>query len=151
MFSGITRALEPKDLQAAEGIFDLYWFGDFRSHLSKRLRSPEFNWIVAEKNGEVVGVAASREAPPTMRDYTQTDRVIEFYVAAAKHKDRGIGTALREERIKQARDSGYKEAVFFSGETHKDSWDFHDNSDFKRVGRHTAPDGEDGYVWLMDL
>lgn len=151
MFSGTIRALEQKDISAIEDIFDLYWSDDFRSHLSDRLKSSNLDWIVAEENGEIVGVAASRKAPVRMREYAQTSNVVEFYVSAAKYKNRGIGTALREERIKQARNDGYKEAVFFSGETHQDSWGFHDRSDFSRAGEFMAPDGENGFIWLMNL
>lgn len=144
MFTGAIRPLEARDVQAAEKIFDLYWNGEFRRHLSNRLMSPDFKWIVAEENGEVVGVAASRRAPERMTQYAKTNKVVEFYVAAAKYKGRGIGTALRNARIEEARRDGYKEAVFFSGELHQDSWKFHDDSEFKRVGEAVAPDGEGG-------
>ena len=153
MFAGTIRKFESRDLEAVEEIFDLYWLGDFRHRLSERLKTetPEFNWIVAEENGEVVGVAASRAAPERMKQYATADKVVEFYVAAVKYKGRGIGTALRDFGLKAARDDGYQEAVFFSGETHRDSWSFHDGSEFKRVGEAVAPDGERGHIWSMDL
>ncbi len=155
MFSGTIRKLEQKDIPAVEEIFDLYWSGDFRNHLSERLNLPpieqNFKWYVAEENGEVVGVAASREAPERMRQYAKTDKVIEFYIAAAKYKGKGIGTVLRSVRIEDARKEGYLEAVFFSGDTHQDSWAFHDASDFRRMGKAVSPDGETGQIWLMDL
>lgn len=147
----IIRGLEEKDIPAAENIFDKYWSGYFRSHLTHKLKLMDMNWIVAKQAGEVVGVAASREAPEQMCAYSETGSVIEFYVAAVKYQGQGIGTALRDEIVKQARKAGYKEVVFFSGETHQDSWAFHDNSDFKRAGEFTAPDGEKGIIWLMKL
>lgn len=151
MFQGVVRRLKQEDVEQVEKIFDLYWSGEFRNQLSQRLTSSNLEWFVAEANGEIVGVAASREAPERMREYAKTDRVVEFYVAAAKHKGRGIGTTLRKARIEQARKEGFKEAVFFSGETHKDSWSFHDDSEFKRAGEAIAPDGEAGKIWLMNL
>jgi L-amino acid N-acyltransferase YncA len=153
MFAGTIRKFEPQDLEAVEEIFDLYWSGDFRDRLSERLKTeaPEFKWIVAEESGEVVGVAASRAAPERMKQYAKADKVVEFYVAAVKYKGKGIGKALREFGLKAARDDGYHEVVFFSGETHQDSWAFHDQSDFKRVGEAVAPGGERGQVWLMGL
>lgn len=151
MFSGVIRKLEQRDIDQVEDIFDLYWSGTFRQHLSGRLASVDLSWIVAEEDGVVVGVAAWRVAPERMRQYTKNDRVAEFYVAAAKYKGRGIGTALRNTRITEARNAGYEEAVFFSGNTHQDSWDFHDNSDFRRVGDAVAPDGEKGHIWSMGL
>ena len=155
MFNGTIRELEQKDIPAVEQILDLYWVGEFRNHLSERLHAPphdqNFKWYVAEEGGEVVGVAASRKAPERMRQHAKTDSVIEFYVAAAKYRGKGIGTALRHARIQDARREGYTEAVFFSGDTHQDSWPFHDNSDFRRVGEVTSPDGETGQIWLMEL
>lgn len=151
MFNGTIRKLEEKDVPQVEAIFDLYWSGGFRTHLTERLHDQDINWVVAEEKGELVGVAALREAPERMRTFAKTDRVAEFYVAAAKHKGRGIGSALRNVRIEQAREQGYTEAVFFSGNTHSDSWKFHDDSEFKRVGNATAPSGENGKIWLMAL
>lgn len=145
------RSLEQKDIPQVENIFDKYWFGYFRSHLSDKLKLMDMNWVVAEQENEIVGVAVSREAPEQMRLYSETESVIEFYVVAVKYQGQGIGTTLRDERMEQARKAGYKEMVFFSGETHKDSWIFHDDSEFKRVGEHVAPDGERGFIWLMEL
>jgi L-amino acid N-acyltransferase YncA len=147
----IIRKLELKDKEQVENIFDLYWFDEFRDHLSDKIFSPEMKWIVAEKNNEIVGVAAFRKAPERMREYTTTDQVVEFYISAVKYKGKGVGTLLRNTRINQSRDEGFSEAVFFSGNTHQDSWEFHDNGGFKRVGDSIAPDGEHGKIWLMKL
>ena len=43
----------------------------------------------------------------------------------------------------------YTEIIFFSGETHKDSWNFHDASGFEQIGEMIAPNGEKGYVWRL--
>ncbi|MEO6536514.1 MAG: GNAT family N-acetyltransferase [Candidatus Paceibacterota bacterium] len=151
MFAGTIRQLEPVDSEAVERILDLYWSGEFRNNLSQHLVTNDLDWIVAEENDEIVGVAASRKAPERIQEFTKTDNVVEFYISAVKYKGKGIGTALRNARIDKARNKGFKEAVFFSGGTHQDSWDFHDNSEFKRVGDAVAPDGEKGKIWLMDL
>lgn len=153
MFNGTIRTLESRDTEHVEKIFDLYWSDDFRRHLSERIKTEtsDFKWIVAEENGDVVGVAASRTAPERMRQYAKTKKVVELYVIAAKYKGKGIGTVLRNLLIEEAIRNGYTEAVFFSGDTHQDSWAFHDHSDFKRVGSAVAPDGEQGQIWLMDL
>lgn len=153
MFNGIIRPLEERDIDSVEEIFDLYWSGEFRKHLSDRIRDldTELKWLVAEENKEIVGVAASRKASELMRQYAHANNVIEFYISAARYKGQGIGTALRNARLADARNLGYAEAVLFSAETHQDSWLFHDQSDFKRVGPAIAPDGEKGVIWLMDL
>lgn len=161
MFSGTVRELEPKDKGAVEEILDLYWSGDFRKHLSERLaafiRRDEdvieqgFKWYVADERGEVVGVAALRRSPDHMKAFQDTNNSAEFYVSAVRKRGEGVGTALREKRIEEAKRLGYAEAVFFGGESHSDSWDFHDRSGFVRVGAATAPDGERGQVWRMKL
>lgn len=160
MFKGIIRELKREDAKNVGGIFDLYWSGDFRQNLSKRLnefvnQTPDsirqgFKYFVAEENGEVVGVAAFRKLPDHMKQYAQTEKPAEFYVSAVKQKDEGIGTALRVARIEEAKKIGYTEVLFFSGETHKDSWDFHDEG-FERAGIAIAPNGEAGYVWRTVL
>lgn len=151
MFNGTIRRLESQDIGEVEKIFDLYWSGDFRRHLSERLNTADLKWIVAEENDKVVGVASSREAPERMKQHAKADKVVELYVLAAKYRGGGIGTALRNKVIEEAKREGFNEAVLFSGETHQDSWNFHDQSDFHRAGETIAPDGEKGQIWLMEL
>ena len=55
------------------------------------------------------------------------------------------------EKIQTLKQKGYTEIIFFSGETHKDSWGFHDASSFERVGKMSAPNGEVGNVWRLIL
>lgn len=157
----IIREFNPQDQAKVGEIFDLYWTGEFREKAAKRVyqyldNDPEvvkqgFKWFVAEENGEVVGVAASRKLPEHTQQYAQTSNPCELYLIAAKYKGKGIGTLLRDHFISEAKKLGYTEALFFSGETHQDSWAFHDNSDFKRAGSATAPDGEPGFIWQMEL
>jgi L-amino acid N-acyltransferase YncA len=157
----LIKVLNTADIPAVEEIFDLYWSGEFRVRLSERVKehfkqSPvsqeqEFMVFVAKENDEVVGVAAFRKLPERMKEYTTTDNPAELYVIAAKYRGRGIGSALRTEVIQAAKKLGYTEIVFFSGDTHQDSWSFHDNSEFKRVGASVAPDGELGQIWRMVL
>lgn len=155
------RDLQEKDISEVEAIFDLYWSGFFRNNLSSKLRkyiekdsdleSQKFKFVVVEDDGEVVGVAAFRKVQTNMVEYTTTSNPVEFYVSAVKYKGKGIGTFLRKERIEEAKKLGYTEAVFFSAEDHKDSWNFHDSADFKRIADSVAPDGERGKVWGMML
>lgn len=157
----IIRELELRDVPEIERIYDLYWSDSFRENLSKRLsryveKSPEiveqkFKYFVAEENGEVVGVSAFRKAPESMKKFTKTSNPAELYILAVKYKGKGVGTSLRNKGIEEAKKHGYTEVIFYSGETHQDSWSFHDNSDFKRVGEMIAPNGEKGQVWRLDL
>jgi GNAT superfamily N-acetyltransferase len=153
------RPLELRDVPQVESIFDLYWSGEFRKHLSERLQGyaaqdplivdQGFKYLVADENGEVVGVAALRRAPEHMRQYAVTSNPVEFYIIAVKDRGRGVGTVLRNARIEEAKRLGYTEALLFSGEDRKDAWPFHDNSEFTRVASATAPNGEPGHIWQM--
>ncbi|MFZ2049047.1 MAG: GNAT family N-acetyltransferase [Minisyncoccia bacterium] len=161
MFKGTIRELNRGDVEAVKEILSLYWSGELKEHFIKRMldfldKTPEsigqkYKYFVAVDGGEVVGVTVSRNAPPHMRQYTHSDNPVEFYIMASKYKNKGIGTALREKRLIEAKNDGYTEAVLYSADSHKDSWDFHDHSDFNRVAQAKAPNGETGYVWSLDL
>lgn len=159
MFTGIIRNFEPKDLQAAQTIIAMHWQDDFSKHILKRLsnvinQSPEttaqrFRVLVAEENNEIVGISIDRIAPEHMQIYSVTKNPWEFYVLAVKYKGKHIGSTLRDKVVEDAKAHGYSEVVFYSAESHKDAWPFHDNSEFKRVGPMTAPNGEHGYLWQL--
>ncbi len=160
MFDGIIRPFQTSDLASVTEIFNLYWKDDFGRNLEYKLKryikndplllEQDFKIFVAEKQGEVVGVAIIRKAPPYMAKYAQTINPAELYVLAVKHQGQGIGTALTDARINEAKKEGFTEVVLFSGETHQDSWKFHD-SHFERVGPGIAPNGEKGYIWRKSL
>jgi L-amino acid N-acyltransferase YncA len=153
------RELKKEDVEAVEKIYDLYWFDDFRQKLSQKLNDfvnhlensikQNFQYFIAERSGEVVGVAVVRKLPEHMKNYAKTANPAEFYVIAVKYQRQGIGEMLRNKRIEEVKKSGYTEVLFFSGEKHKDSWAFHDKSGFKRIGVATAPNGEKGQMWQM--
>ena len=155
----VIRELENKDVLEVENIYGLYWSDSFRENLSKKLKDyienslesieQKFEYFVAEENGEVVGVTALRKLQNHMQSYANTNNGAELYVTAVKHKKKGIGTALRTKIIEEAKNAGYLEMLFFSAESHKDSWAFHDNSNFKRVADSIAPNGEKGKIWRM--
>lgn len=155
------RKVEPGDVNQIEEIFDLYWSDSFRLNLSQKLQgfiseSPilqnqHFCFLVAEENSEILGVAAYRDVQKHMLEFTSTEKPAEFYVAAVREINRGVGTLLRQARIKELQEQGYTEILFFSGEKHQSSWKFHDDSDFKRVAEMNAPNGEKGHVWRMEL
>jgi predicted N-acetyltransferase YhbS len=155
------RELKKEDVAGVDAIFDLYWEGDFRRHLSERLAGylrqdagmveQGFKFFVAEDEGEVVGVAAMRRLPAHMQQYAKTDKPLELYLNAVRTKRKGIGSALRDKRLEEGRKLGYTEALLFSGETHQDAWTFHDHSGLERVGPATAPNGEVGYIWRKEL
>jgi|AntRauTorckE6833_2_1112554.scaffolds.fasta_scaffold18942_3 L-amino acid N-acyltransferase YncA len=155
------RLLAAEDKDSVEKIFNLYWDDSFRQNLSEKLtafisgaeemKMQDFHFVVAEENDEILGVAAYRKCPDNMRQFTETDNPAEFYVAAVKNKGKGVGTLLMNEKIQTLKQKGYTEIIFFSGETHKDSWGFHDASSFERVGKMSAPNGEVGNVWRLIL
>jgi len=161
MFNGAIRELKSEDIEGVGNILGLYWSGELKDRFLKRLkdfvaRTPEsikeeYKCFVAEENKEVVGIAVFRKVPEHMRQYANTDKAVEFYLLAAKYKSRGIGRALGEKELEEAKKEGFTEGIFYSAESHKDSWGFYDKSNFKRTAPATAPNGEAGYIWRMDL
>ncbi|MBP6885712.1 MAG: GNAT family N-acetyltransferase [Candidatus Pacebacteria bacterium] len=110
-----------------------------------------YRCFVAEENGEIVGVALLRKVQNFMMPYTSTNNAAECYIAGVKYKGRGIGRALREARIEEAKKLGFQEIILYSSQSHSDAWAFHDKSDFKRIGVVPAPNGEPGVVWRLLL
>lgn len=161
LFNMVIRPLEKKDIPEVENIFDLYWKDDFRENLSKKLvgyteNASEiveqgFKYFVADDNAEVIGVLGFRNVPSRMREFVTTNNSVELYILAVKNKKGGIGKKLVEKCINEAKEMGRTEVVLYSGETHSESWGFYDHLDFKRVGPATAPNGEQGQIWRMQL
>ncbi|MBI2674414.1 MAG: GNAT family N-acetyltransferase [Candidatus Yanofskybacteria bacterium] len=158
----IIRDFKKDDLEAVEEIFALYWTDpEFLKKLSLKLKmcidktdeyiNEKYRFFVAEEKGEVVGIAGFRSAPSHIKLYAKTNNPVEFYILAAKYKGREIGKALRLKRIEEAKKLGFTEAVFYSPNSHKESWGFHDKLDFERVGEVIAPDGEPGQIWRKIL
>lgn len=153
------RPATKTDITAIEMIFDKYWQDSFRQNLSQKLQSflnqdsialeQDLQFVVAEEEEKILGVGVYRRCPSYMMRFTETDSPAELYVLAVLEKHNGVGSVLREERLRLLKTEGYTEAVLFSGESHSDSWSFHDDSDFYRVGEMTAPNGEKGIVWRL--
>lgn len=161
MFKGTIRELRKEDVDQVQRIFEMYWTDDgFLEKLKNRLKqfldsSQEiaeqgFMYFVAEENGEIVGIASMRKPPEKMKIYATTDNPVEFYVLASKYRGRGIGTALRNTRIEAAKRLGYTEVLFYSPESHKESWKFHDSSGGERI-YPVSIDDEPGCVWGIKL
>jgi L-amino acid N-acyltransferase YncA len=158
----IIRNFKKEDLKAVEEIFAMYWTDqEFLKKLSQKLNmcieqteeyiNKKYEFFVAEDNSEIVGIAGLRSAPDHMKLYAKTENPMEFYVLAVKYKNRGIGTALRLKRLEEAKNLGFTEIVFYSPNSHIESWSFHDKMDFERVGKALAPDGEPGQIWRKIL
>ncbi len=156
MFKGTIRPLQKEDIKSVEEIFDLYWNDSFRKNLSDKLEkylandssleNENFEFFIAEENGEIVGVSAMRKAPEHIKKYSTTENPAEFYVLAVRIQGKGVGSAMTLSRIEKAKKSGYTEVLLFSGEKHKDSWKFHDKY-FERIESAKAPNREAGYIW----
>jgi len=158
----VIRNFQKSDLKAVEEIFVLYWTdSEFLKKLSTKLEmcigqtkeyiDKKYRFFVAEENGEVVGIVIIRNAPDAMRIYAQTDNPVELYVIAAKYKNRGIGKELRKKAIEEAKHLGFTEMVFYSPDSHKESWNFHDQLNFERVEGVVSFDEEPGRIWRKIL
>ena len=100
------RDYSKKDKNAIQNIFTKYWTDEeFLSELSKNIDEGEVHFYVAEKDGEVVGVAGFREAPEFLRLYAETKNPAELYIVASKLHNEGIGSLLVQKVIEEARNS----------------------------------------------
>lgn len=158
----LIRDFKKEDKEQVEKIFSKYWTDpEFLKTLSDKLKiyidqtreyfDEKYRFFVAEEDGEIVGVAGMRKASDYLRVFAKTNNPVEFYVLASKHKRKGTGTALRLKRIEVAKQLGFTEAVFYSPNSHSESWNFHDQMNFERVGKALAPDGEPGQIWRRIL
>ncbi len=152
----IIRNLQAEDIPEVESIYDLYWSGDFREHISKRLtlfvnHDPEiitqgFTYLIAEEKSKVVGVVGFRKCPSHMKEFARSQNPAEIYILAVKNQGVGIGTVLFENALKEIKHLGYTEIVLFSGESHQESWRFYDHLGLERAGEAISPNGEKGLI-----
>ena len=156
------REFRDGDKRAVEEIFALYWtdFG-FLKKLSEKLQmciertkeyiDAQYRFFVAEEDNEIMGVVITRKAPETMSLHIQTENPVELYVIASKYKHRGIGKELRIRALQEAKKSGFTEMVFYSPDSHKESWNFHDQLGFERIEGVVTFDDEPGRIWRKTL
>ncbi|MBU1119575.1 GNAT family N-acetyltransferase [Patescibacteria group bacterium] len=126
--------------------------------ISKSTSKPKFDshYYVATFEGKVVGVAGFRKPNPKLLEFTTTKTPAELcilYVDKEHRGGKGVGTALLNHIIKQAKKRKYKEFIVRSAEKLSDTgWGFYDNMDFDRVGRLSPPEYEKvSQVWVKFL
>lgn len=142
------RDYSEKDKEAVQNIFAKYWTDEeFLSELAKNMDGSKIRFYVAEKDGEVVGVAGFREAPKYLRDYAETKNPAELYIVASKLQNEGIGGMLVRKVIEEARNLFFTEMECYSPETHSNSWKFYEKLGFTRHGIIKDPD--DGYPGML--
>lgn len=148
------RPLQESDVSQVEAIFDMYWHDSFRPRLSDKIQAhlngQNFTFLVAENGVEIVGVAGIRKAPERMMHFAKTTNPAEFHVMAVKERGKGLGKQMAVHILDELKKSGYTEILFFSGETHKETWAFYDKYS-ERAGEDTAPNGEKGFVWRKEV
>ncbi len=155
----IVRDFQKNDQKAVEEILALYWTDpEFLTELSGGLMTYLENpigecgfFVAAEADGEILGVAGYRRVPDYLRTYALTGNAAELYVIAAKYKRKGIGRTLKLKLIEKARQSGFTEILLYSPGTHDESWGFHDDLGFERIGEITPPEDGIGQLWRKIL
>ncbi|OGM92916.1 hypothetical protein A2333_01955 [Candidatus Wolfebacteria bacterium RIFOXYB2_FULL_49_7] len=142
------RDYSEKDKSAIQDIFTKYWTDEeFLSELAQNIDGGKMHFYVAEKDGEVVGVAGFREAPGHLRAYAETENPAELYIVASKLQNEGIGGVLVQKVIEEARNLLFTEIECYSPETHNSSWKFYEKLGFTRHGIIKDPD--DGYPGML--
>ncbi|MFH1402099.1 MAG: GNAT family N-acetyltransferase [Patescibacteria group bacterium] len=155
----IIREFKQGDQGAVEKIFALYWTDpEFLKEFSGELQlfikmtlNKDLGFFVSEEDNEVVGIVGFKKLADYLRPYATTNTPVELYVIAVKHKRKGIGKKLKMKLIEEVKKMGFGEILFFSPNSHDESWNFHDLLDFERVGEIIPPDDEIGQIWRKVL
>ena len=153
------RDFNERDRKAVEEIFAMYWTDpEFLEELSCELqacieRNPDepCRFFVAEENGEILGIVGYKKLADYLNEWAVTDNPVELYVIASKYKRKGIGEKLKLKLVDELRETGFKEILLYSPNSHSDSWGFHDILGFERVGETIPPEDEVGQVWRKIL
>jgi len=164
------RDVKVSDLDFVKKIYSVHWtnangnsdlneveyaLGLVRDSINKTGDSIKFNehYIVADIDGEVVGVLGYKKLFAKFLHFAKTSKPIELsnlFVAADKIKT-GVGRTLVGELIKRAKDDGYSELVVRSANRWKNSWQFYDKLGFERVGMLNGQDGQVSQIWSKIL
>ena len=159
-FTGIVRPLLEHDLSSIRPILET-WVRDSKTgeqipeeiaedldlmRESARGES-ERRYFVAEENGEIIGVIGMTKPREYMEPYVTTHNPVELinaYVAQEQAGGRGVGRALVNRVVEQARFNRNTEVILNSGPRYKDSaWGFYDRlPGFVRVGEIHGHYGE---------
>jgi len=155
----IIREFRGSDLEEVKAILALYWTDpEFLQELSNELKlfagktlQKDSQFIVVEENDEILGVAGLRKLPDYLKPYTLSDKSVELYIIAVKHRGKGVGGKLKSKLIEKARVSNFTEVLLFSPNSHNESWSFYKKSGFEKIAEITHPEDEAGQVWRMIL
>ncbi|MFA5248210.1 MAG: GNAT family N-acetyltransferase [Patescibacteria group bacterium] len=144
------REYKENDKGAVQNIFAIYWTDkEFLNELTKNIDERKMFFYVAEKDGEVIGIAGFGKAPEYLSAHAETKNPAELYIVASKLKNEGIGSKLVQKVIEEAKNLSFTEIECYSPETHKSSWKFYDKLGFKQGGIIKDPDdGYPGMLWM---
>lgn len=110
------------------------------------------HYYIAELGKNVVGVTGFRIPNPKIVKFATARKPAELcmlYVAKEHRGGRGVGTALLDHVIDQAKSKEYEELLVRSSEKFADTgWGFYDHKGFKRVGELLSEEtGKKSQIW----
>ncbi len=137
------REYEDADKESVEKIFAQYWNdNEFLNELSHNIDTRNGRYYIAEKEGEVVGVAGYRDAPEYLKAHAKTKKPAELYIVASKHSGEGVGSALIAKIEESAKRESFTEIQCYSPGTHSNSWKFYEHLGFVQHGTINDPDDD---------
>lgn len=137
------REYEDADRESVEKIFAQYWNdNEFVIELLHNIDTRKGHYYVAEKEGEVVGVAGYRDAPEYLKAHAKTKKPAELYIVASRHPGEGIGSALLAKIEEGAKHDSFTEIECYSPETHNSSWKFYERLGFVQHGVINDPEDD---------
>jgi L-amino acid N-acyltransferase YncA len=144
------RNYSEHDKSAAQAIFAKYWTdGEFLNELINNIDGNETCFYVAEREGDIVGIAGFRQVPEYLRAHATTENPVELYIVASKLQREGVGNILVQKVIEEVKKRSYTEIECYSPETHESSWKFYEKLGFTQRGIIKDPDdGYPGMLWV---
>lgn len=152
-FQGLIREIQVDDLSQIREIFQ-GWVTQqdtpdesveqkierYLSEIEKSITGENKRWYVAaEENGEVIGIAGSKEPDSRMRQFAQTEsplELINMYVRKGHDRGKGVGTNLVNAVELHAVENGFTEIILISGNRFRETgWGFYDQlKGFEKAG-----------------
>ncbi|MCX6785130.1 MAG: GNAT family N-acetyltransferase [Candidatus Komeilibacteria bacterium] len=161
-----TRLVNKKDINAVKIVLSdwlskkevIYYTQSIKDIISTSLLKPKYDghYYVAIANQKIIGVAGFRMPLPKLLKFASTKNPAELcmlYVAAKHRGGKGVGTALLNHVINQAKKRKYKELIVRSAKKFKKTgWGFYDHMGFNRVGELLPPDSKTiSQVWSKKI
>lgn len=159
--STVIRKAKKQDIDAIRFILSDWLTAEEVDYYTKRIgvliSEPKYDthYFVALLNNKIVGVAGYRQPVPKILKFASSIKPAELCLLYVDNEQRGhgVGTALLNFVIEQAKAKGYNELVVRSADKFaKNGWGFYDRIGLIRVGQLLPPESETiSQIWTKKI